>query len=287
MQKLKREDWLPQAQRLAVGRSDRIIHKGDGSRRSNLVIYHTPDGWNAWCHACNVGDGVKKTHIRLSERAPMASTSLDPPTDIKWSWELPEWRREQLVRFLLSKGLVESWLPRWGYSEHRGRLILNPTSWADDQYLGRDITGDSSIKWIAYGVRGKPYVVERATARTQEQTTLYLTEDVLSMYKLGWVLGLYHSSSITNGTYIGTTLGTAITPKQLSHIIGMNFRKVVVFYDGDGAGSAGSGAVSHRIRSLMPLADVVSMTAPYRQDPKDMQAQAMLDHLEKYRSLPL
>lgn len=271
MGRLHRDEWLDAAKRLAVGRKDRIYHKRDGSRRPNLVIGHEGDKWWAYCQVCKQGDVVPKSHVRLTARAPAESTLLDAPTDIIMSNMLPQHLSEELEGFLLTKGVTSGMLDAWGYSPRRKRLIVYPDSWGGHACLGRDVTGDSHVKWIVYNLKGKPWVVERLNQQTKLRDTLVLTEDVFSMYKVRWTLARSLEGALpVNGLYIGTTLGTGLTSDMLAALLREPFHRVVVFYDGDGAGERGAKTVAHRIRAALPDADVRWLTAPRNMDPKDM-----------------
>lgn len=268
---LNREDWLEQAKRLPVGGKARIMHKRDGSRRPNLALFHEADKWGAYCFACGKGDVVPKSHVRLTARAPVESTLLDAPTDIIMSNMLPQHLLEELEGFLLTKGVTSGMLDAWGYSPRRKRLIVYPDSWGGHACLGRDVTGNSGVKWIVYNLKGKPWVVERLNQQTKLRDTLVLTEDLFSMYKVRWTLARTLEGALpVNGLYTGTTLGTGLTSDMLAALLREPFRRVVVFYDGDGAGERGAKTVAHRIRAALPDADVRWFTAPRNLDPKDM-----------------
>ncbi len=288
MSKLLREDWLEQARRLAVGRKDRIHHKPDGSRRANLVIGHEGDRWWAYCQSCKTGDAVMKSHVRLSERAPVESTKVETPHDIEGMTELESFRRRQLEGFILSKGLAGFMLPPWGYSDSRKRLIIRPSSWQDSigACLGRDVTGSSHVKWIVYNRAKAAWVVEPIYHdRPSPRGTLYITEDILSMYKVRWALRSEFSGLPYVDQFVGTTLGTGINATMLNHLIDQQFQRIVVFYDGDRAGVEGSKTVAHRIRALIPTATVIHTVAPSGMDPKDMEAQEIIKHLRNQGGL--
>lgn len=258
------------------------MHKGDGSRRANLVIGHEGDRWWAYCQACKTGDAVHKTHVRLSERAPAESTLVDPPTDVVPWQRLDQAMQERLEGFLLSKGVNRQMLPELGYSDHRKRLIVRPTSWPVAS-LGRDTTGNSNVKWIVYGTRGKAWVTEPLPDGVNARGTLYLTEDLFSMYKLRWALIHYMKAP---GTWVGTTLGTGITSHMLAALIRANYQRIVVFYDGDRAGESGSKTVAHRLRAVMPSTEVLGLTAPTGYDPKDLFYEDIINHLQLWGGLP-
>jgi len=282
MSRLLREDWLPEAQRLAVGRKHRIFHKPDGSRRANLVIGHEGDRWWAYCQACKTGDAVHKEHVKLTERAPAESTKVETPHDIVSVHDLEPMRRRQLEGFLLGKGVAGFNLPPWGYSASRKRLIIRPESWQDTigACLGRDITGASPIKWIVYNRPERAWVVEPIRHdRLSARGTLYITEDLLSMYKVRWALNHEFRGVPWNDTYIGTTLGTGITSSMLAELVRHPFNRIVVFYDGDKAGVKGAKTVAHRLQALLPTTVVSHTTAPDGFDPKDMEVRDIINHL--------
>lgn len=261
------------------------MHKPDGSRRANLVVGHESDKWWAYCQACKCGDVVLKTHVRLTDRATKESNKVDPPTDVVPAQKLLKPLREGLETFLLSKGVTGSMLPDWGYSAKRNRLVLQPDSW-DGRSLGRDVSQKSNIKWIVYGKQGDTHVLEPLKPGAG-RGTLYLTEDVFSMYKLKWALSCYHAGLPWCDTWVGTTLGTGITQKLLAELVGEPFKQVVVFYDGDRAGVQGSKTVAHRIGALLPSSKVIPVTAPTGLDPKDMQYDDILKHLNLYGGQPV
>ncbi len=284
MSRLLREDWLPEAQKLAVGRKHRIFHKPDGSRRANLVIGHEGDRWWAYCQACKTGDAVHKSHVKLTERAPVESTKVETPDDIVSMYDLEPLRRRQLEGFLLTKGTPGFVLPDWGYSDKRKRIIIRPESWRDTigACLGRDITGSSTIKWIVYNRLTCAWVLEAVKSdRPAIRDTLVITEDLLSMYKVKWALHRAHFGMPFNDQFVGTTLGTGISSSMLAELVRNPFHKIVVFYDGDKAGVKGAKTVAHRLQALLPATQVYHTTAPDGFDPKDMEAQEITNHLHR------
>lgn len=68
-QRIEDRLWLSEARKLAVGDSDKIMHKGCGNRAS-LFIKNDPDKFWCFCHRCHGQGFHEKQSQRIKQRLP-------------------------------------------------------------------------------------------------------------------------------------------------------------------------------------------------------------------------
>ena len=250
-----------------MGRSERVYHGAE--HRQNMLVQNKPEGWSCWCFSCQDGGFVPKEHVRLQEP--------DVPPDV-----LPEVRTElyvpsctvalddfvnagtyesrKLVKFLNDKGVSSTVLREWNPRVYHDRVVFS----FPECIIGRDFAGKTSVKWKVYNGSSKLSYVHfqaKTTDDTREGTqesTVVLTEDILSAIKVRWY----------------TTLpcialrGTAVRTDTLALIL-RNYTRVLIFLDGDTAGRVGSTKAS-KLLDTVNIPHVIINT-PDGLDPKDLK----------------
>src|SRR6185503_4623239 len=138
-------DWLPQAQRLAVGQTTRVYHGRES--RPNLVIGHDSSHYWAYCQACREGGKLIKSHVLVTGvKPPAASTSLSLPRDRILLSTADPFVQDSVALLLAKKNMDMLYLPALWFSEERKRILINtPQGW-----MGRDTTGRRHQKWLTY-----------------------------------------------------------------------------------------------------------------------------------------
>lgn len=245
---LPKDEWLPQAQRLAVGMRTRITHLRE--RRPNLTIGNEKDRWWCYCQSCKQGGVVQKDHVLLGGQEPTRGpVSLALPTD---KVMVAGGDYEAAVgRFLASKGMMFPYLPELWVSPAARRVLMQDEAGC---WHGRDLSERSPVKWLNYG--GRKFVGEpgRITA---------LTEDLFSMHKLRY--------AVRHAGYdvaVCCTLGASVQPASVLAL--QNCERLVWAYDGDAAGDAGFEEGRKRMRTFVPVRAQSRLRPPEGKDPKDM-----------------
>lgn len=241
---LPQEDWLPQAQRLAVGMKVRVFHKRE--RRPNLVVSNQPDRWSAYCQACKEGGVLRKEHVLLTDVVKTPAV-LTLPTDIQPV--LGSEFEQAIGKFLASKHMMFPYLPTLYYSQQARRLMIKDEAM---QWHGRDLTDRSMAKWLHYGA---------SFSGTVAKNTI-LCEDMFSMWKIEFAL----RETIRSGWGVVCTLGTS--PSQAAVFALRNCGRLVWAYDADKAGD--DGYTLGRKRMQVFVAQQSRVRPPEGLDPKDM-----------------
>lgn len=252
-----RDWWLREAKQLFVGETARVRHPADDRRdRPSVVVRNLTDRWSAWCFRRNSGDVVFKDHV-IPSKAPKESATASMPDDIVPLEDLPYHEQQEVVRFIVSKGVSRQMLPELLYSKARQRLIIK----TDCQFLlGRDLTGGHPIKWVEYTRRGKKHI-----GHVRKGGKVVVVEDVLSYYKLRYALRDLDWDVLC-------LLGTDLRPSAALELIRAS--KVLVMLDGDTAGRKGARKVAKNVRGLAgPEVEVVDL--PEGLDPKDLTIQQL------------
>ena len=261
MNYLPSSEWLPQAQRLAVGQSMRVHHLHEPTPA--LSIANKGDRWEAYCHRCHKGGVVKKSHVVLSA-VPDQARFMPWPEDAKALVSWDQWVQEPLYSFLLTKGVDLSVMcpdvPIW-YSQKQRRLLFGTKA----GWLGRATAGQLP-KWTGYGYPAPAYGAHHLDP---VQSTVLVTEDLLSALKCRWALKEFTHVSAQ------ALLGTALRDTHLSALLTSGVTHLVLFLDGDAAGDAGVLAVRRRARGLGLKVSVAN--CPRGLDPKDLTKQQIID----------
>lgn len=238
-------EWLDAAKRLAVGMRHRVLHRGE--RRPNLIIANEPDRYWAYCQACKEGGIKLKEHVQLGANIQHSTVDLCEPDD-----KMPVLGSEEeipIARFLATKGMDFMYLPPVWYSKRTGRILLHAL---EHGWLGRDVTGRSPAKWLAYS---KPKFLGHASATR----IAVVTEDAFSWYKVAYALRDEPIDVIC-------ALGTGITDALVLELI--RGRAAVFMFDGDRAGWDGAAEGVQRMRGMgIPSC---ARCAPDGKDPKDL-----------------
>lgn len=240
---LPENEWLPHAQRLAVGMQMRVRHLREG--RPNMVIGNAKDRYWAYCQKCKRGGVLLKEHVLLNGAPVRGPTSLDKPRDL--APVLGSDFEGVVGRFLASKGMMYPYLPPLWYSVGAKRMLLQDT---EGRWHGRDLTGRSDRKWLNY--EGSRFVGKPSDCTV-------LTEDLFSMYKVAFAL---------RGTPVAVccTLGAGVHDAAV--LATMKCTSIVWAYDADAAGDAGYTHGSMRMRPFG--AKQFRARPPEGLDPKDM-----------------
>lgn len=114
-------EWLPQAQRLAVGMRLRVRHRRES--RANMTIGNDRDRWWCYCQRCKEGGVVLKEHVLLSAPVVEEVHDLTVPSDL--CPVMGSDFEDTVGRFLASKGMMFPYLPKLWYSASTRRLCLS------------------------------------------------------------------------------------------------------------------------------------------------------------------
>lgn len=260
---LPNNEWLPQAQKLAVGQSMRVRHNNEAT--AAMSIANKGDRWVAYCQRCHAGGSVTKSHVVLSQVADQARF-MPWPEDAKALSSWDTWVQEPLYSFCLTKGIDLSVMcpdvPIW-YSQKQRRLLFGTKK----GWLGRATAGQQP-KWTGYGYPAPAY---GAQATEPVRSTVIVTEDLLSAMKVRWAI---------KGTYNATAqalLGTALRDTHAADLLAANVDTLVLFLDGDNAGRDGARLVRRRAAGLGLR--VLTAECPEGFDPKDLPKQTIIDIL--------
>lgn len=260
------DEWLQAAQRLAIGQRRRVRHNEEST--SAMVIGNDADCWWAWCHRCNAGGRVNKSHVQLG--IPEAQPSRMP-----WPIDAVPWQASELhlraYRLLLSKGIdaqtVLADLPAIQISRRDGRLIL-PTSRG---WIGRALFNQQP-KWVGYGKA--PEYGMHPFDKPQPGQVWVLTEDYLSALKIRRALG--------SRVVACACLGTRLNDQLAAHLLGAS--RVVLAMDGDKAGRSGADRIAKRLSALVPC---TRYAVPEGKDPKDLTLEELRNGIQPlYRDAP-
>ena len=257
--------WLPRAMRLPVNGRERIYHLSE--HRPNLVIGNDEDKFWCYCQRCKEGGVREKQYVKLTGSAPPVSADLTLPSDIE-----PHTVCGALIeRYLLSKDMdltyVLPYCQYLGISQSRMRLMVQ----VNGKWLGRDMTGASLQKWIAYN--RAEYLSALAPEfgfGTPARSPAVVVEDAFSWMKVSWAMrGLPVS--------VYCALGTKLQRGLLRKFISIQQSTVLLMLDGDDAGYDG---VANSIKLLRPYnIRGVPANAPAGKDPKNMGVLEIRAHL--------
>lgn len=275
------EEWLPLAQALPVGQAKRYRHRTEA--RPNLMVSNRPDGWSAWCFACNAGGFKPKEFVRVQPEAEPDSPRQWLPPDYRDIYECNPRVRHRVAEFLARKGLDlhhHTAGIHVGYSAQQDRLVLE--CWGRRpgvRFLGRAL-GDRQPKWITYSSAHSGYAeyampigpyIDQWLGRPETPATarsFVVVEDYLSALKVQHAAP--HALAVAS---LGTRLSSSLVELILD-----SGGPVCIMYDGDQAGARGSSAGARRLRGLgVPVREV---RPPAGLDPKDLTIQGIQELLE-------
>ncbi len=258
---LPKEEWLPQAKRLAVGMQDRLYHGQE--HRPNLVVGNSGDRWWAYCQACKRGGVEMKEHVRIDVQSPeRARSDLTMPHDMKRLCDLDLHTQETLGGFLATKCMDPCMLPPLYYSDNRKRLLLQ----YNGGWFGRDVTGDALEKWLTYN--RTQYLLHSHP----NSPKAVVVEDAFSFFKVIWATHGKLTVACALGTGIKDSLTLALVP--VTHRPG---HEIIWMFDGDAAGRSGARQGTVRLRGLG--ARSFDACAPDGKDPKDLTGEEIRHHL--------
>lgn len=242
---LRDEDWLAQAQRLSIGMQMRVHHGRE--RRPNMIIKNDKDRWWSYCQACKEGGVLLKQHVVLSGDAPEITKDLALPTD--YTLAQPSEYGDAVGIYLHSKNMAYPYLPPVFVSPTAKRMLLR-----DDAGLwhGRDLTNKSDRKWLNY---------QHAKFVGLPSNITVITEDLFSMYKMRYALGVMPSISVC------CTLGASVSSAAALAL--KDCKRLIYAYDADKAGDAGFVQGYKRMKVFGMNQE--RFRPPEGLDPKDMQ----------------
>jgi hypothetical protein len=249
--KMRTEEWLPQAKRLAVGMTKRVYHGAES--RPNLVVKNMDAYYSGYCHACHEGGRVDKEFVIIRPVTPTNRLAGDPGHLRRIDFAVPDMNipYQKLATFLHSKNMAVDYLPNPMWSAQDQRIVFVGV----DQVVGRDVTGLSPSKWYRYSQTAN-YMRVQPTALADQ--IVILTEDFFSAAK-----GNYFAPA---GVCCVSLMGTVMFPDLFSELL--RAKKVIILLDGDDAGRAGASQILRSLRLVGVT--VVNSTLPEGKDPKDM-----------------
>lgn len=252
---LPREEWLADAQHLAIGASNRVYHGAE--HRRNLVVWNKQDRWECWCHACNDGAVVFKEHVQMRPQEPPPPVLHTAPT-LLLAPDLPD-----IHKHLHEKGvsltLLRDFNPQ--YSPTDKRIVLQ----SGGTMLGRDMTGRSPMKWCHY--YGPRFFLAGSTG------TLVLTEDVYSAIKIKYYANQDPRVQTLGGVQALACMGTGLGAPQRAAL--MQSSACIRWFDPDAAGQKADTLYSRACRAFgIPSAQARNTRAC---DPKNHTPQEIKD----------
>lgn len=254
---LPSSEWLHLAERLPVGQSFRTKHicgAGDALQVANRDAAYT-----AWCHRCQEGGYVSKTHVRYVPVKQESTRSTLPQGAVPFL-TTDAAVQQHCYRFFLTKGIDPNMLPLddllWDVVTHR--VIFKHALGAS----GRVVQDGVFPKWIEYYIKGK--TATHAVFKGQTDAVV-LTEDILSAIKYRYATGC------TGVAMLGTVLPSDIRIPDEA--------RVYIALDGDRAGR--EGAVGTRRALLFQGFEPVVVQTPDGKDPKDLTIKQLRDSLCK------
>ncbi|QYW05804.1 putative DNA primase [Vibrio phage vB_VpaP_G1] len=167
MKYLENRHWLPYAQLLAAGESDKVPHVGCGDRPSLFVINDADSYW-AYCHRCRCSGRVDKQYQRIKMKAP-DKTGWYPKEIIPFMKAVVDNPR-QYTDMLKRTGLA-TYVTLLRYSADTMRVYFPDDS---GNYLGLDVTGQATARWYAPTKRAVMYVNGDSTVVVTQSILTYL-----------------------------------------------------------------------------------------------------------------
>ncbi|BEQ12869.1 putative DNA primase [Pseudomonas phage Ep4] len=270
---LPREDWLKQAQSIAVGRKQRVRHGFETS--AAMDVYNNEDSWSAYCHRCHVGARVMKEHQSVRRVVVEPNRIAPVPTTVIPVNQASPYEQRQIWDLLIRKGCPPQVIPEemlW-YDRTVRRVLLRSGPLA----LGRALDPNRTPKWLPYGEwQGLPMVW---TTRQPASGTLrapgvkpgwVVAEDALSAHKISKAIETYYPRANLG---VVATLGTRVTDRLVPYLSGCD---VACMYDGDSAGLDG---FTHMRQRMRVFGGTVYDARPTTGDPKNMTLQHAAERL--------
>ena len=271
---LHRDDWLKQAQRLAVGQKKRVRHGFEAT--AALDVYNNADSWSAYCHRCHEAGRVMKVHQSILRPVQEPDRVAPVPATVMRFADATQYEQQRMWRLLCDKGCPPGVIPEellW-YERSVNRLMLLQGG----QALGRALDRWRMPKWLPYGAwHGKPMVWQtRMPVKATElapgvRQAWAIAEDALSAYKIAKAMEAHWPNSPVGAM---ATLGTSVTTASLPYMAGTD---VACMYDGDAAGLSGFLAMRKR---LNVFGGFTKDARPVKGDPKNMTLEHIAERLE-------
>lgn len=263
---LPKEEWLGDAQKLAVGQKKRVRHGFEAS--AAMDVYNNADSWSAYCHRCHESGRVVKVHQSILRRVEEPDRVTPVPATVMRFTDATQYEQQRMWRLLCEKGCPPGVIPEellW-YERSVNRLMLVQSG----QSLGRALDSWRTPKWLPYGAwHGKPMVWQ---TRAGAGVTV-LVEDALSGYKVAKAIDTYAPQSSVR---VIATLGTRITEAFLPYVVQDT---ILCMYDGDKAGLDGFLAMRKRVRVWgKPVLDL----RPPLGDPKNNDLATLAERLQRW-----
>lgn len=239
-------EWLAEAQAITVGTKNKVQHLcGDAS----LVVYHNVDSWTAWCWRCHTRGWVPKEQPSMRERLARKEQQRRIDNELSYqvrppfpaSHDLTAWTPAARL-WLYKAGLNAEAIGRLGAYFHAptGRVVL-PIYGDNDKrevvfWQARNPEYPSGgPKYISSSVpRDRVHVLYRGAPGC---TTVCLTEDILSAFKVG-------ESGVADGYAV---CGTALGAHTIALLIRLNVR-VLLWFDPDAAGEEAANTITKQLR---------------------------------------
>lgn len=217
-------DWLPRAEKLKEGRTQRVSHDcGDGTP---LIIAHEQLGYRAYCHRC--GDKGWKPHGRRALDKQLKAYEerqdvLRKPWDISLPKDLSRDNMPSAASLWLANGGITYDLQckyNIGYSEHFGRVFLPVYSGGRlVYYQARAVHTGQTPKYI------NPAIDKTALRFVAgEGSRVVVCEDILSSIRIGEIKG-WRGCAV---------LGTSFSTSDINYIV--RYEQSYAWFDPDAAG---------------------------------------------------
>lgn len=287
MEVLEPDEFLAEAQALAVGEKRKVRHLcGDAS----LVVYNNVDSWTGWCWRCHARGWVPKPEPSMAERLQRQRQQEAIDNALRSDVQAPRPANHDFGSWpvaarlwLLKAGLTAQLVGQLGAYYHQGsdRVVL-PVREADTNRV---------VFWQArncnYPADGRPKYISQSSNRSgvhciyapcdrgadgsgggsgaSGQVPVVLTEDILSAFKVG-------ASGGATGYAI---MGTVIAPHTVDLLLRLAL-PVRTWFDPDTAGEAARLSVAKTLRYIGLGVDHIRTT----QDPKRYCLREIREHLQ-------
>lgn len=266
-----RESYLGTAKQLSLGDSCYIPHDGC-TDKSKMWVYHSDNGYGAYCNKCGdkgfTGKGIRK----LSE---VVATHSDEEYIFSKEVSLPDDYSTDIDDFSLDARL---WLYKSdirnddiatyniGYSKSLRRVIIPLYAGGElVMWQGRGLTSKQTKYLNVAGFKKNDvlYVSDPDgfnLKAPEDRSKIVVVEDALSVIRVG------------EYCFSAAALGTSISDRQYNYL--SSFKKVIFWYDDDLGGWNGS---KKAVRRLAMVTDCYRVRT--EEDPKSLSRDQILDVL--------
>jgi DNA primase len=234
------DEWLDQAQALALGRSKRVKHC---NHNTTMKISHDEEGYHAYCFRCSEGGfkghGIQRIRDVFAEKEFQYAKVPRVPDD--FTLDVPDSAAVWYYSYGISASLARSY--GIGYSKSLDRVIL--PVYVDDCLAvvqARAVRKGMQPKYLNQSGNKKGSVLFRS--HNQGGDTVCVTEDILSCVRVGEVIPAV------------CPMGTSLSDTQAAQLL--DYKTVLIWLDNDQAGWKGASRM-HKALSMVMQSRIIKM----------------------------